>query len=61
VSNSQIVHIINNQLTIVAGRASQLASETEDLGTKKRCREIETAVQEISKLLHRLPLKDQSV
>jgi len=49
----QILHTINNQLTIVMGRASLLASETEDAGMKKRCQEIEKAARQISRLLNR--------
>jgi len=54
VSAKQILHTINNQLTIVIGRAALLASETEDLGLKKRCEEIEAAAHNISRLLNRL-------
>ena len=54
VSAKQILHTINNQLTIVIGKAALLASETEDLGLKKRCEEIETAAHNISRLLDRL-------
>ena len=54
-STKEIVHTINNQLTIVAGRAALLASDAEDPGTRNRCREIENAVQTISHLLNRMP------
>jgi len=52
VSPKQILHTINNQLTIVIGRAALLASETDDAGMKKRCEEIKTAAQKISHLLN---------
>jgi len=48
----QILHTINNQLTIVLGRAALLASETTDTRMKKRCEEIESAAQKISCLLN---------
>lgn len=51
----QMLHTINNQLTIVIGKAVLLASETDDAGTKKHCKEIETAAQTISYLLKRMP------
>ena len=51
----QILHTINNQLTIVIGRAALLASETNDAGMKKRCEEIQLAAHEISSLLRRIP------
>jgi len=51
----QVLHTINNQLTIVMGRAALLASETNDAGMKKRCEEIESAAQKISSLLNRIP------
>lgn len=51
----QILHTINNQLTIVMGKASLLASETNDAGMKKRCQEIEKAARQISRLLNRIP------
>lgn len=51
----QILHTINNQLTIVMGKASLLASETNDVGMKKRCQEIEKAARQISRLLNRIP------
>ena len=51
-SPKQLVHIINNQLTIVIGRAAILAAESDDARTKKRCEEIETAAQKISRLLN---------
>ena len=54
-STREIVHTINNQLTIVMGRAALLASNVEDPGIKSRCREIENAVQTISSLLNRMP------
>ena len=54
VSAKQILHTINNQLTIVIGKAALLASETEDAGLKKRCQEIETAAHNISRLLDSL-------
>jgi signal transduction histidine kinase len=54
----QVVHSINNQLTIVIGRASMLAAESDDLTTKKRCEEIETAAQNISRLLNRISVND---
>jgi len=52
VSPKQLVHIINNQLTIVIGRAAILAAESYDARTKKRCEEIETAAQKIGRLLN---------
>lgn len=51
----QVLHTINNQLTIVIGRAALLASETDDAGMKKRCEEIESAAQKISSLLNHIP------
>lgn len=53
-SPKQILHTINNQLTIVIGRAALLASETNDLGTRRRCEEIETAAHKISRLLSQI-------
>lgn len=47
----QTFHTINNQLTIVIGKAVLLASVTNDAGLKKYCEEIETAAQKISCLL----------
>lgn len=57
-SPKQLVHIINNQLTIVIGRAALLAAESNDVGTKKRCEEIETAAQKISRLLNSMSTGD---
>lgn len=57
-STKEIVHVINNQLTIVMGRASLLACMAPDQKTRSRCEEIETAVQKISVLLNRLPVKE---
>ena len=54
-STKEIVHTINNQLTIVMGRAALLASSAADPGIKSRCQEIENAVQTISSLLNRMP------
>ena len=51
----QILHTINNQLTIVIGRAALLASEVKDAGMKERCEEIQTAAHQISSLLNRIP------
>lgn len=51
----QILHTINNQLTIVIGRAALLASEINDAGMKKRCEEIQLAAREISSLLRHIP------
>jgi len=51
VSPQQIFHTINNQLTIVIGKAALLAAETDDLDTRRRCEEIGTAAQKISRLL----------
>jgi hypothetical protein len=58
VSPKQLVHIINNQLTIVIGRAALLASESNDVGTKERCEEIENAAQKISRLLNAMNAGD---
>lgn len=58
VSPKQVVHIINNQLTIVIGRAALLAAESHDIGTKQRCEEIETAAQKISRLLNSMSTGD---
>jgi hypothetical protein len=54
----QVVHNINNQLTIVIGRASMLAAESDDAAIKKRCEEIEAAAQNISRLLNRMSASD---
>ena len=54
-SAQEIMHIINNQLTIVMGRAALLGSTAQDPGTRSRCKEIESAVQTISYLLKRMP------
>lgn len=56
-SPKQIFHTINNQLTIVMGRAALLASETDDLNTRRRCEEIGTAAQKISLLLREMAPK----
>jgi two-component sensor histidine kinase len=53
----EIVHVINNQLTIVMGKAALLASSAEDQSIKSGCAEIETAVQKISSLINRIPIK----
>lgn len=53
----EIVHVINNQLTIVMGKAALLASSAEDQAVKSECAEIETAVQKISSLINRIPVK----
>lgn len=54
----QLVHIINNQLTIVIGRAAILAAESDDARTKERCEEIETAAQKISRLLNSMATEE---
>jgi hypothetical protein len=54
----KVVHTINNQLTIVIGRAAMLAAETDDVPTKERCEEIKTAVQEISRLLNTTAVRE---
>lgn len=53
-STREIVHTINNQLTIVMGRAALMAETAEDPGTRSRCKEIQSAVQTISKLINRM-------
>lgn len=53
-STRELVHTIQNQLTIVMGRAELLASAAQDPGMKKGCQEIENAVQRISALLTRI-------
>jgi len=60
VFTKELVHTINNQLTIVMGRASLLASATDDEGTRSRCREIQQAAREISALLDRVSRKGQA-
>jgi nitrogen-specific signal transduction histidine kinase len=57
-SARDIVHTINNQLTIVIGKASLLAQSADDQGIKTRCREIETAAQTISSLLNRMTIQE---
>lgn len=54
-STREIVHTINNQLTIVMGRAALMAETAEDQGTRSRCKEIQSAVQTISRLINRMP------
>ena len=54
-STREIEHTINNQLTIVMGRASLMADTAEDPGTRSRCKEIQSAVQTISRLINRMP------
>lgn len=53
-STREIVHTINNQLTIVMGRAALMAETAEDPGTRSRCKEIQSAVQTISRLINRM-------
>ena len=53
----QIFHTINNQLTIVIGRAALLASEIDDPDARRRCEEIGAAAQKISGLLKEIALK----
>lgn len=56
-SPKQIFHTINNQLTIVIGRAALLASEMDDPDARRRCEEIGTAAQKISLLLREMAPK----
>ncbi|HLJ89476.1 MAG TPA: hypothetical protein VKZ53_21885 [Candidatus Angelobacter sp.] len=53
-STREVFHTIQNQLTIVMGKAELLASTSTDPRTQKGCADIETAVQTISVLLNRL-------
>lgn len=53
----ELVYVINNQLTIVMGRAELLACSAEDPRIRSRCQEIGDAVQKISLLLNRLPVE----
>ena len=53
-ASKQIFHSINNQLTIVIGKAALPASKTNDLGTRQQCEEIGAAAQKISQLLNEM-------
>jgi len=53
-STREIVHTINNQLTIVMGRAALMAETAEEPETRSRCKEIQSAVQTISRLINRM-------
>ena len=50
--SEDFLHMINNQLTVVMGKAELLGLRVEDRDTKETCREIKLAASKINKLLY---------
>lgn len=46
-----LLHMINNQLTVVMGKAQLLGLEVENQTTKETCREIQAAAAKINQLM----------
>ena len=50
--SSDILHMINNQLAVVMGKAQLLGLEVEDQKTQETCREIQAAASKINQLMY---------
>lgn len=50
--SKDLLHMINNQLAVVMGKAQLLGLEVENRKTKETCREIQAAASKINQLMY---------